>query len=96
MLEPPINLWLLGFPALLAFASYRALRGDASRQPDARPVFAFLLVTVVWVTLTSSLIEIGENDRMRWEVEPLLMVLLATAATAVYRRFTSSGAVGRA
>ena len=96
MLEPPINLWLLGFPALLVFAFYRVLRGDASRHPDARPVFAFLLVTVVWVTLTSNLIEIGENDRMRWEVEPLLMVFLASAASAVYRRVTSSGAVGRA
>ena len=96
MLEPPINLWLLGFPALLVFAFYRVLRGDASRHPDARPSFAFLLVNVVWVTVTSNLIEIGENDRMRWEVEPLLMVFLASAASAVYRRVTSSGAVGRA
>ena len=96
MLEPPINIWLLGFPALLVFGLYRAVRGDASRQHDPRPVFAFLLLTVVWVTLTSNLIEIGENDRMRWEVEPLLMVFLATAATAAYRRVTSSGVAGTA
>ena len=89
MLEPPVNAWVLVFPVLLVFALYRAVRGDPSRQPDSRPVFAFMLLTVVWVTLASNLIEIGENDRMRWEVEPLLMTFLATAATAVYRGVTS-------
>ena len=95
MFEPPANLWVLGFPALLAFGLYRTLRGNSSGRRDPRPVFAYMLVTIVWVTVTSSLIEIGENDRMRWEVEPLLTVLLATAATAVYRRLTSSGAAER-
>ena len=54
-----------------------------------------MVVTIVWVTVTSSLIEIGENDRMRWEVEPLLTLLLATAAAAVYRRLIAFGAAGR-
>jgi hypothetical protein len=96
MLAPPLNVWLVGFPALLIFGLYRAARGDPARQQDARPVFAFMLLTTVWVTLVSNLIEIGENDRMRWEVEPFLLVYLAVAATATYRRFTFSGAVGRA
>lgn len=88
MLEPPVNLWLLLFPALLGFGVYRVFKGKTSQ----RPVFAFIVVTILWVTLTSNLIEIGENDRMRWEVEPLLTVLLAVAVAAVYRRVTSSGA----
>ena len=95
MFEPPANLWVLGFPALLAFGLYSTLRGNPSDRRDPRPVFAYMVVTIVWVTVTSSLIEIGENDRMRWEVEPLLTVLLATAATAVYRRLIAFGAAGR-
>jgi len=95
MLEPPLNLWLLGFPALLVFAFYRSLRKEPSGGYDRRPVFAFMLATVVWVTLISNLIEIGENDRMRWEVEPLLMVLLATAATALSRKIISSAEAER-
>jgi hypothetical protein len=90
MLEPPANIWLLGFPVLLLFGLYRAVRSGGFPQQDRRPVFAFMLATAVWVTLTSTLIEIGENDRMRWEVEPLLMIFLATAATTVYQRLTSS------
>ena len=92
ILQPPLNAWLIGFPALLLFALFRAVRGERSSGVDVRPVFAFMLLTVVWVTLTSTLIEIGENDRMRWEVEPLLMTFLATAVTAIYRRVTSSAA----
>ena len=34
-----------------------------------------MVLTIVWVTFTTNLIEIGENDRMRWEIEPFLMVL---------------------
>ncbi len=91
MLEPPVNLWLLLFPALVGFGVYRVFRGEASQ----RPVFVYTVVTILWVTLTSNLIEIGENDRMRWEVEPLLTVVLASAVMSVYSRLTSSGAVGR-
>ena len=92
MLEPPVNLWLLIFPALVGFGLYRVFRGEASE----RPVFAYAVTTILWVTLTSNLIEIGENDRMRWEVEPLLTVLLGSAVMSVYSRLTSSGAAGKA
>lgn len=73
MLEPPPNVWLLLFPLLLIVGA----RG----QP--RGVFVFMLVTIVWVTAVANLIEIGENDRMRWEVEPFLAILVAFAASRV-------------
>jgi hypothetical protein len=82
MLEPPVNVWLLGFPALFAFGLYRVFRG----KPEERPLFAYIVITVFWLTVTTNLIEIGENDRMRWEVEPLLTVLLAVAIAATLRR----------
>jgi hypothetical protein len=86
MLEPPGNLWLLIFPLLVAFGCYRALSGGRSAVDRWKPVFAYITVTVVWVTLTTNLIEIGENDRMRWEIEPLLAILLGCAVTAMIQK----------
>ncbi|MFQ5789753.1 MAG: hypothetical protein ACE5JI_04675, partial [Acidobacteriota bacterium] len=85
MLEPPLNLWLLGFPILLGVGAFRAVKRDRATASDPRPLFAFILVTVLWVTLTGNLIEIGENDRLRWEVEPLLVVLLGAALSLLPR-----------
>jgi hypothetical protein len=85
MLAPPPNLWLIGFPALLIFGTFRVFRRGAEDSRDLRPIYAYLLVTVLWVTLTTNLIEIGENDRMRWEVEPLLTILLGCATATVLR-----------
>lgn len=75
MLAPPPNLWLVLFPLLLVVASVCAVR----RQP--RAPFVFMLVCIVWVAGVSNLIEIGENDRMRWEVEPFLAILFALAVS---------------
>jgi hypothetical protein len=83
VLEPPPNLWLIGFPALLIFGAYRVFRRGAEDNRDLRPIYAYLLVTVLWVTLTTNLIEIGENDRMRWEIEPLLTIWLGGATATV-------------
>lgn len=87
MLDPPGNLWVAGFPLLLLFGAYRL--GASRRQGDegARALLAFFLVTLLWVTAAANLIEIGENDRMRWEVEPFLLVLLGSAIASVVKRF---------
>ncbi len=52
------------------------------RGPEAhRPLHVYMLVTVLWVTAVSNLVEIGENDRMRWEIEPFLAIWAACLAT---------------
>jgi len=68
MFAPPPNLGLVLFPILLLAGAHAARRGSG--------LYAFLLVTIVWVAAVANLIEIGENDRMRWEVEPFLAILL--------------------
>jgi hypothetical protein len=85
MLEPPANLGLVAFPALVAFGLWRGFQRDGHESPNLRPVFSFMVITILWVTLVSNLIEIGENDRMRWEVEPLLVTLLGTAVMSALR-----------
>ena len=73
MLAPPPNLWLVLFPVLLFVGARGRPRGP----------FVFMLVCIVWVGAVTNLIEIGENDRMRWEVEPFLTILFAFAVSRV-------------
>ena len=84
MLEPPPNLLLLFFPALLCIGFCRARSNSLSRS--SRALFVYAFVTVLWVTGVSNLIEIGENDRMRWEVEPLLIILFGTLLMSFGKR----------
>jgi hypothetical protein len=70
MLDPRPNLFLLVFPLLLGVGIWNAIRA-----PEAhRALHVYMLVTVLWVTAVSNLVEIGENDRMRWEIEPFLAI----------------------
>ena len=71
MLAPPANLWLVLFPVLLVAGARARPRGP----------FVFMLVCIVWVSVVTNFIEIGENDRMRWEVEPFLAILFAFAVS---------------
>jgi hypothetical protein len=86
MLDPSPNLLLLIFPALLGFGAWSLWRGPA----EHRALHAFMLVTVLWVTAVANLVEIGENDRMRWEIEPFLAIWAACLGTALLRRLSSS------
>ncbi len=83
MLDPRPNLLLLVFPALVAVGVWNVLRGPVAH----RALHAYMLVTVVWVTAVSNLVEIGENDRMRWEIEPFLAIWAACLATTVVGRY---------
>jgi hypothetical protein len=92
MLDPRPNLLLVLFPLLL-WVGVRAIR----RGPrEHRALHAYMLVTVLWVTAVSNLVEIGENDRMRWEIEPFLAIWVATLATAFRKRLSSSSGAGTA
>ncbi len=88
MLEPPPNLLLLLFPVLL-WTGFRRSRRDGSDRPS-RALFAYCLVTIIWVTAVSNLIEIGENDRMRWEVEPLLILLFGVLVSDAWKKAGST------
>jgi hypothetical protein len=85
MLEPPFNLWLIGFPILVLVGIIAVFK----RGP-LRPVYAYMVITIIWVTLTANLIEIGENDRMRWEIEPLLVVLVGGVVTSFVGYFSGT------
>ena len=87
-----LMLLLLPIGALLgAWAARRAFaRGD--RALGAALLYA--AGNIAYVTLTGTLLEIGENYRFRYDTEPLLLFALAAAA-AEARRFSRLRARGR-
>ena len=90
MLDPSPNLLLVVFPLLLGVGIWSLRRGPA----ENRALHAFMLVTVLWVTAVANLVEIGENDRMRWEIEPFLafwVACLASNLSALLTRRTGRG-----
>jgi hypothetical protein len=84
--------------AVMAFGYMRARRGILGGSPDARPgavVMGFIVMTMAYLYLLSTTIELAENSRYRFNIEPLFLVLAATALTALFRgvrqRLASSG-----
>ena len=73
MFAPPANLWLVLFPLVLGLGVLGATR------EGPKGVFVYMVLTISWVTAITNLVEIGENDRMRWEIEPLLAILFGYA-----------------
>lgn len=58
----------------LFLSGFQALR---RRDPAMAAVCAFALFTIFWVFITGSLLEIGENERFRFLLFPLLFLALA-------------------
>ncbi len=71
---------LLAGAALVAVAvvGLRLLVHVVRRRRATPPVAALLpWVTVAYVTVAGNALEVGQNQRFRFEVEPLLLVLAA-------------------
>jgi hypothetical protein len=88
MMEPRANLLLLLFPSLIGVGVWKLFRGPT----EHRALHAFMLVAVLWTTAVSNLVEIGENDRMRWEIEPFVAIWAACLASWVAEAATGSRA----
>jgi hypothetical protein len=71
---------------LLAYGYVQARRGvlTGNGQPRAL-VLGFIVLTALYLYVVSTTIELAENYRYRFNIEPLFMVLLLTAATDLTR-----------
>ena len=85
------NLLMLVYPASVLFALVRA----RSRAPQ-RAAFAFMAITLLWVFLLANLLVLDENDRVRFETDPLLAVLVATGLSAALNRYARTRGPPRA
>jgi 4-amino-4-deoxy-L-arabinose transferase-like glycosyltransferase len=79
-----IALWCV----LLPWGYLQARRGVFAADPAIKPralVLGFIVLTALYLYVVSTAIELGENYRYRFNIEPLFLVLAATAATDLIR-----------
>lgn len=69
---------------------FRELRGKKPDLPLLVTIL-FFLITICYVTIVSNCLEIGENERFRFNIDPLLLVLigitLTHGASLIHTRF---------
>ncbi len=81
---PLIVAWCL----VLGFGYMRARRNLRAADPDTRAgavTTGFIVMTAAYLYVLSTTIELAENSRYRFEIEPLFIVLAATAITVLVR-----------
>jgi hypothetical protein len=92
---PPRYLTLIvGLPALFVFGLALALRRSAGLRPSQRALLAFMCFTTAYVAVVGNLLELGENNRFRFETDPFSLVLLGVSVDALWRRFRRGGEGG--
>jgi hypothetical protein len=82
--RPLIALWCV----LLPWGYLQARRGVLATDPEIKPralVLGFIVLTALYLWVVSTAIELGENYRYRFNIEPLFLVLVMTAATELVR-----------
>jgi len=62
-------------PGLLIFTMIYLKRNFSDLRPSTKIVLLYLIINILLVTLMGNLIEVGENNRFRYEIEPLFYVL---------------------
>jgi hypothetical protein len=84
-----------GRDLVFGFGYARARRDIGSADPDVKAgavVTGFIVMTAAYLYVLSTTIELAENSRYRFEVEPLFIVLAATAITTSIRALRTSTA----
>jgi hypothetical protein len=77
---------VIGLPILFWYGFRRARRASAAGEAAFATTLYFLLGTIAYVTIVGNAIEIGENNRFRYTIEPYIAVLAALALTRLWQR----------
>ena len=86
----PVGIWPVLLPLVLLAAGAELWRGRVA--PDARSaLIAYLLFNIVYVIAVGALMERSENQRFRFDVDPMIWVLLLVALERLSRRRTRRG-----
>jgi hypothetical protein len=81
---------------LLAYGYVQARGGVIAGDGNPRAlVLGFIVLTAVYLYVVATAIELNENYRYRFNIEPLFLVLLVTAATDLARRLRARSASRR-
>lgn len=82
---PLIVAWCL----LLSYGYVRARRGIVGTDEHRRAcglTIGFIVISAAYLYVVATAVELGENYRYRFLIEPLFLVLMVTAATHLVRR----------
>jgi len=72
-----------GWWTVLGYGFVQTRRGIVRGEPDARALtIGFIVLTAAYLYVVSTALELSENFRYRFNIEPLFFVLAATALTA--------------
>jgi len=86
----PMGIWPLLLPLVLLTGGARLWHARAA--PDARSaLIAYMLFNIVYVVVVGALMERSENQRFRFDVDPMIWILLLVLLERVSRRRTPAG-----
>jgi hypothetical protein len=83
----PWNSSYILFPLLVIFGMKKVFVRDNENRNVRRVTFAYLTFTIIWVAMITNFLEFGENNRIRFETDPFIVILLPAALQALYRRW---------
>jgi hypothetical protein len=76
---------VVGLPLLLLYGTWRGWKAMRQEQQAAALTIFFLCLTILYITLVGVLFEQSENNRFRFMIDPLLVVLLGVALSDALR-----------
>jgi hypothetical protein len=83
---------LIGLPLVFAYGLAAALgRAAPWLGSDQRLLVGYLCFDIAWVAVVGNLLELGENNRFRFETDPLSLVLLGLCLERAVRRASGQG-----
>jgi len=79
---------LAGFLIAVIYGAFMILRELRKKTPDSPLLVTalFFLITIVYVTVIGNCLEVGENERFRFNIDPLLLVLFGVFLTRSIER----------
>jgi hypothetical protein len=85
-----VGLWLVFGITAFGIFGFRRLAGPLSGKSSDAPVavtLMFAYLTVVYATMVGNLVEVGENQRFRFTIDPLIITGLALLTEGLLVRF---------
>lgn len=77
----PWNSFYILFPVLMIFGIIKTF----ARADNNGVTFSYLTLTILWVAIITNMLEFGENNRIRFETDPMIVIVSAAALQSAYR-----------
>lgn len=74
------------FPLLIIFGIYVTFE-KRNFDPETRLTVGYMVATVIYVTVIGILLDVGENNRFRYVIDPFILILFGLLANCALRWF---------